>query len=892
MGIARRTTLFLMLGLLTATWPQSGRATERRAFEAAAEAFHQGFFGPAEAAFADFRAKYPDSPRVAEALLYQAEALVQLTNYPKATELLATHQGQSGRLADEYLFWQAEAQFRTGEFGRAADLYEQLTRQYPNSARRLEAAIGAAAARARLEQWPQVIEQLRSPQGAFQTALRTNLLNDSVLHGYLLLGKALYRQKDYSAAEAVLEPSGKLTLVPTLAWERANLLSHILVDAGRLQDALYNVTNSLLSHAQASGQVELRAESAAFEASIYERLGQPEKAVVALSSNLPPEMPAERQQQALLKIADLSRAQHQLGAAVQRLEEFLDRYPQAAAADLAWLTLGELRLDQFRASLPPNARSATNGVADTNLLGAADAFNTLISRYPQSPQFGKAQLDLGTCYWYKNQLPESLAAFQSAVERLPFSHDQAAAYFNLGDAQFTLTNYTGAIASYSVIIDKFAALPEVRADLFECTLYQIVRAGLAATNEAVYTNALAKILQWYPNGFYADRAVLQAGQGISRQGNPAGARAIYQNFILRATNATLLPEVQLAVARTYELESNWDQAAREYTTWLDHYSNSPVRPRTEYARAEAYFHGGQDTNALNCFTNFVLHFPTNELAPLAQWWVGDYYFSQGDNRQAELSYQAISLNWPGTDLAYQALLAAGRAAVSRQSWSDAIEYFTNLVSQKTCPVELKAQAFYGYADAQMSMGDLAQTNKNANYDLAIAAFDYLCQQYPTNPVAMLALGGKANCLLQRAKSAEEYQLAFRAYEGVATNALADVVTRSRGKVGMALVLEKQAELETGEQRIALLSSALNHYLDVFNDKEFLRPAEKADPFWTKKSGLEAARLAEALNLWPQAINLYKELQELLPSLGGYLDNKIAQAQKNAQHAKDSATAAR
>ena len=110
--------------------------------------------------------------------------------------------------------------------------------------------------------------------------------------------------------------------------------------------------------------------------------------------------------------------------------------------------------------------------ATNDLQLALASFDTLVKKFPQSPLFGKAQLDLGWCYWREGRLPEAQAAFQAAVERLPLSKDQATAYFWLADAQFQQTNFAGAIKSYQAIIEKFAALPEVRTNLFEPALYQ------------------------------------------------------------------------------------------------------------------------------------------------------------------------------------------------------------------------------------------------------------------------------------------------------------------------------------------------------------------------------------------------------------------------------------
>src|SRR5262252_1000115 len=78
---------------------------EDQAFNLAANFFALSVWGRAETEFADFAQKYPNSPRLAEAILYQAEARLQLTNYPGAIELLKSNLATAGSRADQYQFW-------------------------------------------------------------------------------------------------------------------------------------------------------------------------------------------------------------------------------------------------------------------------------------------------------------------------------------------------------------------------------------------------------------------------------------------------------------------------------------------------------------------------------------------------------------------------------------------------------------------------------------------------------------------------------------------------------------------------------------------------------------------------------------------------------------------
>src|SRR5882724_540890 len=96
--------LILVLALLLFAQPRLGAApsAENRAFEAAASAFGGAFYDRAEAEFADFTLKFPQSTRLPEAILFQAKARLEQTNYTGAIQLLSTNLTAAGIQADQY----------------------------------------------------------------------------------------------------------------------------------------------------------------------------------------------------------------------------------------------------------------------------------------------------------------------------------------------------------------------------------------------------------------------------------------------------------------------------------------------------------------------------------------------------------------------------------------------------------------------------------------------------------------------------------------------------------------------------------------------------------------------------------------------------------------------
>jgi outer membrane protein assembly factor BamD (BamD/ComL family) len=384
---------------------------------------------------------------------------------------------------------------------------------------------------------------------------------------------------------------------------------------------------------------------------------------------------------------------------------------------------------------------------------------------------------------------------------------------------------------------------------------------------------MAQIIQEFPDGFHADRALLLAGGEVSRRGNPAAAREMYEAFLKVAPSSDLLPKVHLAIARTYEQANDWSGAIGQYDAWLAGFTNHQDQARAEFFRAQANFQAGRETNALVCFTNFITRFPTNEFTPLAQLWVADYHFRHGNFPAAEMQYRSLFKSWPASELTCQAQMMAGRAAMARQGWSDAAECFTALYNETNlCPTDLRVQALFAYGDYWMSRDS---TNKLADYREAISTFTLITRLYPTNRLSPLAWGQMALCYWQWAQAAQDPESvtnALSSFQQVIDSTQANASARSIAKVGIGVVLEQLAQhVEAGQTN--LRTQALNHYLDVFYDKG-LRDAEQPDLFWKKEAGLRAAHVAEELRDYAGARNVYVQLQQWLPFLRSRFENKI------------------
>ena len=455
-------------------------ASEAKVFSVALRLFEDKAFDLAEKAFAEFVRDHPDSARVPEAVLLQAQAQYAEGKSADSLKVLQAGLAGAGEWADRYEYWMAESRYQLGENKAAAQGYADVLAKYPNSTRRLEASLGEAYATFRLGDLRRTAELLRAPEGAFQQGAAAGS-PDLVARGQLLLAEVCLELGDYLGGIDALARLPEGGLPSQLTWQRQYVLARLQLGSKRLPAALTTVTNLLaqLAPMTNSAAIQLRSQAKSLHGALLERSRQPEAAIEAYERNLESTVMPARRFEAVQQIVRLTLGQNRLEEAVARLEDYLREYPTDSAVSLLRLTLGELRLRQYYA-LASNARRT-----GTNLLQQARAQFTMVITNAPNDQVPRALLNRGWTTWEESQLgssgarlAEGAADFQGAAEQLPHSEEQAIARFKLGDLQFLLKQWAPAITNYWLVATNYTELPAVGEALVDQALYQIIRAGI------------------------------------------------------------------------------------------------------------------------------------------------------------------------------------------------------------------------------------------------------------------------------------------------------------------------------------------------------------------------------------------------------------------------------
>jgi len=227
-------------------------------------------------------------------------------------------------------------------------------------------------------------------------------------------------------------------------------------------------------------------------------------------------------------------------------------------------------------------------------------------------------------------------------------------------------------------------------------------------------------------------------------------------------------------------------------------------------------------------------------------------------------------------------MRAGRSAMEHYAYKQAIIYFTNLFTPD-CPQDLQVQANIAFADATINEDS---TNKTADLISAINSLQLVVQNSSNSWQAAQAWGRIGDCYFQLGtKDPSNLTNAVNAYRNVIDSPASRSTAIYEARFNLAKTMERQAAQKIGDDQTDLLKQALHQYVTVLTEnitafEEGRLDPESSSALWARKSGTEAGRLAESLQQWKDALNIYTQLKQLLPGMAPIFEKKIAKVNEH------------
>ena len=869
--------------------------TEENLFKAAMKALEDGgaLLEYAERDFAAFVAQFPKSPRLPQAVLGQAQTQFKRGKHKEARELLGKRFAAAGKLTDEYLYWIAECELQLQKYKEAEQGFAQLVKDYPGTARSLQASYGQGEALLKQKNYPAVIKLLNDPKGVFRTQAALRPKDEIGVLGLLTLGEALLAGGQLEAYEPLRsELNHRIDSVDSLSIElhwRWKHLEYRNSMAGKQVEKALGYANSLITMAAEIVDKEWLAESIECKAEALIDLGRADDAVATYQEALDAKMPPHRRREALDRIVVLRIGQKKNAESIDYLGTILTNFPTAPDLDLVHLTIGEMSLDEFVAGRSDPAPVSPEVLDNTtNYLGLAHLrFQQVITNFPDSARLDLAFLHRGECYEFAGEDAKALNDFTSAAARAKATTNrvlQARAIFKMGDAHFKLTNYLAATTNYLRMLDQFGGLAEIKNSFGDRAIYQIATAAVRLNDLHLAQTALGRMRTDFPVSELHERAALLVGQALNNAGENDRALTVVlsciEDFEKNGAKLALRPQLILASSAAYSSMGEFAKGIAVVSDWLKSVEKTkhPLIPRAEFEQGRLNARAGQLTNTVAIYTRFVDAHKTNQLAGYARQWLADYYFNKiGENEKnapiAEKHYQLVfqSTNWPASELTYRARFMAGSCALTRQGWSEARDYFSQLAGDKEASDEWRARAYFAIGELTINE---PQGDRVGRWSKAINVFNEIDNNYTNTTFHPLALGRLGHCNFQKGgllKEEQHYDDAISFYQRVLDHPAANVVSRSEARYAMGFALKAKAGMKNPPDP-KLLVAARDEWRKLYHyEKE---NQERPDPYWMERATRAFAQSLIDDGDEQTAVSVYRRLQMDLPHLHDSLEARI------------------
>ena len=795
------------------------------------------------------------------------------------TQLFPDHELQGN--VSEYAIWaKGENAVSESDFSQAAESFSQLLRDHPQSKHRLDHAFGEAWSRFYLQQYGRVAELLTDENAPYtQAALKTETTGDPRattlrLKGQLLLAETWLKMGEFDRTKSILDSIPDWSLSDELVWRREFLLTQLLLKEGDLVEARQSASR-LLAWARSIESVDWIAESVALKGDVLKSNGQFEAALETYQENLAPIIPEPRRREARLKIIELNLLNEDNRTVLELLTEMLSQQSSDASLDIVLVTLAELQLKQYydRIEAPESEPGLSVSPGDL-LIAARKHIDHLLKDYPVTIYRNRAHYALGWCLWELGEYPLSLDSFTQAAAGLEKSIEHAECLFKQADIQLKTGQATAALKLYKTLLSEYEHYDEVRDQLFEQGLYQMLRAAIESDVLEDAEFAAQSIIHSYPNGPLAQRSRLLLGQRLVHVDQIIEARDRFLKLIEQFGQFPLRAEVDLALAHTYEREGAWASALSAYEQWLETYKDHPNRARAEYALAWVHDQLDHTEKALALFQQFVRMHEQDEFVPLAQNWVADYYFNHGLFQEAEAAYAKIvnEFGQSTEEQKAQSILMMAKCHFRLrdfakvvgliEQWKDSLE--DKIESGEEIDKDFLGEVFLCMGDAYFAFAQEAELGSEEYTKRAKAATNAYMAVYAVhrpNIWEAEAWGRKGDLHYYLG---DDYPEAISSYDNALKLFDVNISMRSQLEYSLGQTKERMAETSAEDQQKKLNDEALQHFLNIVYLKN-LKRGENPNAFWVRKAGVKVMEMLERTRNWEQAKSFSDYLIELMPA---------------------------
>jgi len=311
----------------------------------------------------------------------------------------------------------------------------------------------------------------------------------------------------------------------------------------------------------------------------------------------------------------------------------------------------EKRQEKAREVYADAANAQNNGAFPI----AIEQWNKLLKEYPADPLASSARHFLGISY-----LQQEKPDFQAAIEQFRIS---------LKDT-------------------KVKQREESLVNLGWCLYQQGILADGNDRKQSLSESAkvLSALIEMYPDGSFADKAMFYAGEAESRLGNLDKANSHYSQLLQNHSmdTSTVRPDALFGLALTFDQQQQPILAKENYDAFLAKYTAHPLSKEVRLRAAEIALQDDLVEEAVQLLKQVVSSkdFEHSSNADYALYRYGFALAKSGKFKESTEIYQKLATQFPKSQYSQNSSLAAGQTLMRDQKYDEALKAFALLLAAK------------------------------------------------------------------------------------------------------------------------------------------------------------------------------------------------------------------
>jgi len=315
---------------------------------------------------------------------------------------------------------------------------------------------------------------------------------------------------------------------------------------------------------------------------------------------------------------------------------------------------------------------------------AADAFNTVITKHPESKHVAEALFYRGECFYHRGKKAEAAAMYSQLTAKFPNDKLMADALYALGVAQEELGRPAEAGKSYALFLKNFAESP-LAAEVTVRQAAALSQLKQYAEAAALYASVPAK----WPQSKLLAVANLAGGKCYYLAGNFAEARKLLGQALAAGGEST--GEAAHWLVRSLLKEGKPAEAAAAAEKLLPKVGDGPQAAQLLLDQADAVYEVPERRgDAAALYAALAAKYPQEPTTPQALYMAGFMALGKADYQTALKHAMAFMTAYPNHELSADANYVAAESRLQLGRFADAEKLFAQLVQKYPSHTDVEA----------------------------------------------------------------------------------------------------------------------------------------------------------------------------------------------------------